>query len=147
MIRDGFEKGLSSLVARWMLDGSAESVLERVAKSGALPPEQVEKLRQDTLEHLQKVRDDGAPYADMATAALRELLGHVPLAAVVSGAAAAASETIPKAAGPAAQAAARMALNIAAKSASAAAARASELAEKFAPAKTAAADTEPEEPK
>ena len=145
MIRDGFEKGLASIVARWMLDGSAQAVIDRVAKSGALPPEQLEKLRADTLDHLHKVRDEGAPYADMATAALREIVGHVPLGSLWSGAvAAAASVPWKEAAAPAAQAAARAALHIAARSAEAAAARAQELAAHFAvkPATAAAADAD-----
>ncbi len=133
MIRDGFEKGLASVVARWMLQGGAESVLDRVAKSGALHPEQLEKLRKDTLDHLIKVREDGAPYADMATAALREIAGHLPLGAVFSGVAAAA-HNVPwqAAASEATQAATRMALQLAAKSAQAAADRATDLAAQFA---------------
>lgn len=141
MIREGFEKGLASVVARWMLQGGADTVLDRVAKSGALPPEQLEKLRQDTLAHLHKVKDDGAPYADMATAALREIAGHVPLGAVFSTVAAAAQAVPWQSAGSAAtQAATRVAMGIAAKSAEAAVARAQDLAAIFGDKAAAPAD-------
>ena len=141
MFRQGFEKGLASVVARWMLDGSAEALIERVARSGALTPEQLEKLRTETLDNLRKVKDEGAPYADMATAALREVMGHVPMAPLWSAAVQAGSGPWKAAAGPVAQAAVASALQVAARSAEAAAARAAALAERFAP--EAAADNAP----
>lgn len=84
MMRQAFEKGLASVVARWMLDGSAEAVIARVAKSGVLKPEEVDALRHDTTEHLQKVRDEGAAYADVVSTALREVAAHLPLSGLAS---------------------------------------------------------------
>lgn len=131
------------MVARWMLDGSAEALIERVAKSGALTPQQLEKLRTETLDNLRKVKDEGAPYADMATAALREVIGHVPMAPLWSAAVQAGSGPWKAAAGPVAQAAVASALQVAARSAEAAAARAAALAERFAPEAPAAAQDMP----
>ena len=78
MLRIALERGLSSLIAKWMLEGRADTVLTRVAKSGALPAEELEALRAQTTARLTQVRDDGAPYADMVTDAIGGLRASVP---------------------------------------------------------------------
>lgn len=78
MIREVFERGLASIVARLMLEGGAEAVFARIEKAHALPPQELAKLRADTLAHLQRVKAEGAPYTDAVTAAWREVAGHLP---------------------------------------------------------------------
>jgi len=78
MLRIALERGLSSLIAQWMLDGRADGVLDRVARAGALPPEEIEALRVQTAARLQKVREEGAPYADMVTDALGGMRSALP---------------------------------------------------------------------
>lgn len=73
MLARAIEKGLASVIARWMLEGHADAVLDRVAAAGALAPEEIDALRGQTRERLRKVRDDGAPYA----ALLEEALGAI----------------------------------------------------------------------
>lgn len=70
MIGRAVEKGLASLIARWMLDGHADAVLDRVVAAGALDAAEVEALRAQTRTRLGKVRDDGAPYASLILEAL-----------------------------------------------------------------------------
>lgn len=113
MFRNVFERGLASVVARWMLDGGADAVLERIARSGALKPEEIEKLRIETRAHLERVREEGAPYVDVVTAALSEVLAHVPDAR------------------DALRTAGRIAATVAAKSAEAAAIRAQGMADRW----------------
>jgi hypothetical protein len=86
VIRDAMEKGLQSLVARWMLAGSADALLDRVAKSGVLSAADLDKLRADTSQYLNKVEAEGAPYAEMALTALKEVAKVVPLASALSDA-------------------------------------------------------------
>lgn len=125
MIRDVFEKGLASTVARWMLDGSADAVIERVAQAKVLKPEELEALRRDTRAHLEKVRDEGAPYAELVATALREVAKNLPLGQLASAGLSAAS-TVPWR--DVASSATRVALDVAARSAQAAAQRAQDLA-------------------
>jgi len=86
MIREVMEKGIGSLVARWMLQGSASALLERVAAAGVLSPAELDKLRTDTEAHLRRVEAEGAPYADVALTALQEVAKVVPLAGVLTSA-------------------------------------------------------------
>ncbi len=125
-MRDAFEKGLASVVARWMLDGSAEAVIARVAKSGVLKPEEVEKLRRDTTDHLHKVRDEGAAYAEVVTTALKEVAAHLPLGGLAAAAVSAAGAVPWR---DAVSAASRVAMDVAAASAAAAAQHAQTLHE------------------
>jgi hypothetical protein len=125
-MRDAFEKGLASVVARWMLDGSAEAVIARVAKSGVLGPEEVENLRRETTEHLQKVRDEGAAYAELVTTALKEVAAHLPLGGLATAAVSAAGAVPWK---DAVAAASRVAMEVATASAAAAAQHAQTLHE------------------
>lgn len=125
-MRDAFEKGLASVVARWMLDGSAEAVIARVAKSGVLGPEEVENLRRETTEHLQKVRDEGAAYAEVVTTALKEVAAHLPLGGLAAAAVSAAGAVPWK---DAVAAASRVAMEVATASAAAAAQHAQTLHE------------------
>lgn len=78
MIRQVFERGLASLVARWMLEGGADAVFARIEKAGALKPEDLARLRAETVANLNRVREEGAPYADSVVAAWREIAGHLP---------------------------------------------------------------------
>lgn len=82
MIREVMEKGIGSLVARWMLQGSAGALLDKVAASGVLSPAELDKLKADTEAHLRRVEADGAPYADVALTALQEVAKVIPLAGV-----------------------------------------------------------------
>lgn len=125
-MRDAFEKGLASVVARWMLEGSAEAVIARVAKSGVLGADEVEQLRRETTEHLQKVRDDGAAYAEVVTTALKEVAAHLPLGGLAAAAAGAAAAVPWK---DAVAAASRVAMDVATASAAAAAQHAQTLHE------------------
>lgn len=86
MIREVMEKGIGSLVARWMLQGSASALLDRVAAAGVLSPAELDKLRTDTEAHLRRVEAEGAPYADVALTALQEVAKVVPLASVLTSA-------------------------------------------------------------
>jgi hypothetical protein len=53
-------------------------VFARIEKAHALPPAELAKLRAETLAHLQRVKEEGAPYTDAVTAAWREVAGHLP---------------------------------------------------------------------
>ncbi len=87
MLRIALERGLSSMIAKWMLDGRADTVLDRVVKSGALPPAEIAALRAQTNARLQQVRDEGAPYADMIAEALGGVRAALPdLAAILRSA-------------------------------------------------------------
>ncbi len=120
MIREVFEKGVASIVARYLLEGSADAVLERVAKAGVLTPDQLERLRHDSIAHLQHVRDEGAPYAQVVLQALQEAGKVLPLGAVTTAAASAVSAAPWRSW---AATATRVALDVAARSAAEAAAR------------------------
>ncbi len=65
MIGRAVEKGLTSLVARWMLEGQSDAILDRVLSAGALDATEVEALRTQTRVRLERLRDEGAPYAAM----------------------------------------------------------------------------------
>jgi hypothetical protein len=125
MIRHVLERGLASIVARVLLDGGAEALLQRVEKSGVLKPDDIERLRRDTRAHLEKVRDEGAAYADVVQAALKEFAVHLPEV-----------QDILRQAG-------KLAVTVAAGSAEAAAARAKDLADKLRPAQAGDAGKAP----
>ncbi len=78
MIRQVFERGFASVVARFMLDGSAEALFDRIALVGALPPDELAKLRAETRVYLEKVREEGAPYSELAMGTIREVLAILP---------------------------------------------------------------------
>ena len=78
MIRHVVERGLSSVVAKLLLEGGADALLARVERSGALKPEDMARVRKETLDHLAQVRDDGAAYADVVWTGLREVGAHLP---------------------------------------------------------------------
>lgn len=78
MIRQVFERGFASVVARFMLDGSAEALFDRIALVGALPPDDLAKLRVETRVYLEKVREEGAPYSELALGTIREVLAVLP---------------------------------------------------------------------
>ncbi len=65
MIGRAVEKGLSSVVARWMLQGASDAILDRVAATSALEPSEIEALRKQSRAKLERVRDDGAPFVAM----------------------------------------------------------------------------------
>ena len=96
-----------------MQEGGAEAVFAKVVRSGVLPPEEVERLRAEVFAHLDRVQKEGAPYADMVGAALREMAAHLPDSKGVL------------------HSASRVAVQLAARSAEMAAARARELAERM----------------
>ena len=73
MMRQGLEKGLAALIARFLLESRHEALFASIARAGALPPEEIDRLREETLAHLRAVRDEGAPYADAMMVALREI--------------------------------------------------------------------------
>jgi hypothetical protein len=130
MMREVFEKGLASTVARWMLDGSAEALIERVAAAGVLKPEEVAALRQETRAHLEKVRDEGAPYAELVSTALREVAKTLPFGQLAGAGLAAASQLPLR---DLAGTATRVALGVAARAAQAAAERAQTMADAIQP--------------
>lgn len=70
MIGRAVEKGLASLIARWMLEGHADALLDRVAAAGALSEAEIAELRATTRARLGKVQQDGAPYAELLVDAL-----------------------------------------------------------------------------
>jgi hypothetical protein len=78
VIRHVFERGLASLIARWMLEGTSDALFERIAKAGALDAEQAEKLRRETRAHLEQVRDEGGAQADVVLAMMRGVLASLP---------------------------------------------------------------------
>lgn len=129
-MREVFEKGLASTVARWMLDGSADALIERVAAAGVLRPEEVAALRQETRAHLEKVRDEGAPYAELVTTALREVGKSLPLGTLAEAGLTAASQLPLR---DLASSATRVALGVAARAAQTAADRAQTLADAMQP--------------
>lgn len=65
------------MIARWMLEGRHEAIFASIERAGALPPEEIATLRQEIRHHLEHVRDEGAPYADMLVATAGELLPAV----------------------------------------------------------------------
>ncbi len=73
MMRQGLEKGVAALIARFLLESRSDAIFASIARAGALPPEEIDKLREETLAHLREVRDEGAPYADAMVVALREI--------------------------------------------------------------------------
>ena len=113
VIRQAFEKGLASMMARWMLDHGSEAVFERVSRSGALTPEALEQLRSETRVYLEKVREEGAPYSEAVLSVWQEVASHLPDLSAL------------------AQVAGRTAVHVAARSAEAAAERAKDIAEQL----------------
>ena len=87
MIAKALEKGVASVVARWMLEGHADAVLDRVAAAGALPPEELAELRARSRARLERVRDEGAPYAQMLGEVTTAALQRLPLGPVAGAAA------------------------------------------------------------
>lgn len=86
MIGRAVEKGLASMVARWMLEGQSDAILDRVLSAGALDAAEVEALRSQTRVKLERVRDEGAPYAAMLGEAAVALLSQAkasPMAATL----------------------------------------------------------------
>ena len=77
MIRHAFERGVASLIARWMLEGRHEAIFRSIERAGALPPEEITALRAEIQVHLEQVRDEGAPYAEVMVATAGELLPGV----------------------------------------------------------------------
>ena len=77
MMRHALEKGVASIIARFLLESRHDALFAAIARADALPPEEIAQLREETLAHLAKVRDDGAPYADAVTVALKEVVGAV----------------------------------------------------------------------
>ena len=77
MLRHALEKGVASLIAKMLLQTRHDAVFAAIARADALPPDEIEKLRAETLAHLQKVRDDGAPYADAVAVAVQEVFSAV----------------------------------------------------------------------
>ncbi|GEM_PF-3406221 len=73
MMRHALEKGIASLIAKFLLESRHDALFESIARANALPPEELEKLRSETLEYLGKVQEDGAPYADAVMGAAREV--------------------------------------------------------------------------
>ena len=73
MMRHALEKGVASVVARFLLQARHDAVFAAIARADALPPEELEKLRAETLAHLEKVRDEGEPYAEAVSAAVQEV--------------------------------------------------------------------------
>ncbi len=130
MMREVFEKGLASTVAKWMLDGSADALIERVAAAGVLRPEEVAALRQETRAHLERVRDEGAPYAELVSTALREVGKTLPLGQLAGAGLAAASQLPLR---DMANSATRVALGIAARAAQSAAEHAQTMADAMQP--------------
>jgi len=74
VFRHAAERGLASLIARWMLEGRHDTIFRSIERSGALPPEEIDTLREEIRAHLEKVRDEGAPYADLVMATVGDLL-------------------------------------------------------------------------
>jgi predicted RNA-binding Zn ribbon-like protein len=75
MLGRALERGLASLVARWMLEGHADALLDRVAAAGALDAVEIASLREDTRKRLGKVQVDGALYADLLVDAVSAVFG------------------------------------------------------------------------
>ena len=80
VFRHVFERGLASLIARWMLEGRSDAIFRSIEKSGALSDDEVAKLRAETVAYLGRVREDGAQYSEMVLSAfdgVRSLLPDV----------------------------------------------------------------------
>jgi len=78
MLKDVVEKGVASILARWMLESRAESLYSAIERSGALRPDEIGKLREEIKVYLERVRDDGAPYADLIGQAIGDLRRLAP---------------------------------------------------------------------
>lgn len=76
-MRHALEKGVASMIARFLLESRHDAVFAAIARADALPPEEIDELRTETLAHLAKVRDEGAPYADAVAVAVREAAGAI----------------------------------------------------------------------
>ena len=73
MLRYAFEKGMASLLARWMLESKGDALFRSIERAGALPPEEIAQLRADRKKYLERVRDEGAPYAEVVRSALNDM--------------------------------------------------------------------------
>ena len=73
MLRYAFEKGMASLLARWMLESKGDALFRSIERAEALPPEEIAQLRADRKRYLQGVRDEGAPYAEIVRSALKDM--------------------------------------------------------------------------
>ena len=94
MMRHVLEKGVASIVARYLLNTRHDALFSAIAKAEALPPEELELLREQTLAQLTRARDEGAPYAEAVMAALSELkLSPTRFSADLSGIGAMAAST------------------------------------------------------
>jgi len=122
VLRQAFEKGMASVMARWMLDHGSDAVFERIARANALTPEALEQLKKETRVYLEKVREEGAPYSEAVLTVWQEVAKHLPDFGAVT------------------QTAGRVALQVAARSAEVAAARAQDLAEQLRAAQAAPID-------
>ncbi len=78
MWRQALERGLAGLVAKQLLAGKVDLVFAPIERAGALKPEQLAKLRAELTANLQKAEAEGAPYTDVVTVALRELVTRWP---------------------------------------------------------------------
>lgn len=65
------------MIAKVLLETRHDALFAAIARADALPPDEIAKLRAETLAHLQKVRQEGAPYADAVTVAIKEVVGTV----------------------------------------------------------------------
>ncbi len=74
VIHHAAERGLASLIARWMLEGRHEAIFSSIERAGAMPPEEIAALREEIRVHLEKVRDEGAPYADLLLSTAGDML-------------------------------------------------------------------------
>ncbi len=120
VLRQAFEKGMASVMARWMLDHGSDAVFERIAHANALTPDALEQLRKETRVYLEKVREEGAPYSEAVLSVWQEVAKHLPDLSTLT------------------QTAGKVALQVAVKSAEMAAARAQDLAEQLRSAQAAA---------
>ncbi len=77
-MRQVIERGLSALIARWLLDGGAEAVFSRIENAKALRPEELAQLRADTEQRLRAVHQEGQAYLETATGVLQGLSAIVP---------------------------------------------------------------------
>ena len=78
MWRKAFERGVAGLIAKQLLASKVDAIFAPIERAGALKPEQAAKLRAELTANLQKAEAEGAPYADVVTVAMRELLVRWP---------------------------------------------------------------------
>lgn len=78
MWRLALERGLSGLVAKRLREARLDALFAQIAKTGAIAPEQVTKLRSELEANLRQAEAEGGPYVDVLSVALRELTSRVP---------------------------------------------------------------------